>query len=64
MNSKVKLRHDIKAEMGRQLRSMYADVVNEGIPDRFSEIVGRLEQALPAESRPINNEKGSSGAPR
>jgi hypothetical protein len=59
----VKLRHDIKAEIGRQLRSMYTDMVNQGIPDRFSEILRRLEQALPAESRPEGKEKGSNGAP-
>jgi hypothetical protein len=36
---------DIKAKIGQQLRAMYNDVVNQGVPERFSEILHRLEQA-------------------
>jgi hypothetical protein len=40
--SGVRLGSDIKARIGQQLHAMYSDVVNQGIPDRFSEILRRL----------------------
>jgi hypothetical protein len=43
--STAKLGADIKAKIGQQLRAMYSDVVNQGVPDRFSEILRRLDQA-------------------
>jgi hypothetical protein len=43
--STAKLGPDIKAKIGQQLRAMYSDVVNQGVPDRFSEILRRLDQA-------------------
>jgi hypothetical protein len=43
--STVKLGPDIKVKIGQQLRAMYSDVVNQGVPDRFSEILLRLDQA-------------------
>jgi RNA polymerase sigma-70 factor, ECF subfamily len=43
--STVSLESDIKARIGQQLRAMYNDVVNQGVPDRFSEILRRLDQA-------------------
>ena len=43
--STVRLGPDIKARIGQQLRAMYSDVVNQGVPDRFSEILRRLDQA-------------------
>ena len=42
--STVSLGPDIKAKIGQQLRAMYSDVVNQGVPDRFSEILRRLDQ--------------------
>jgi hypothetical protein len=43
--STAKLGPDIKAKIGQQLRAMYSDVVNQGVPDRFSEILRRLDQS-------------------
>ena len=43
--STAKLGPDIKAKIGQQLHAMYSDVVNQGVPDRFSEILRRLDQA-------------------
>jgi Anti-sigma factor NepR len=43
--STAKLGPDIKAKIGQQLRAMYSDVVNQGVPDRLSEILRRLDQA-------------------
>jgi len=39
----VKLRRDIKARVGQQLRVMYGAVMDQGIPDRCIEILKRLD---------------------
>ena len=39
---------EIRGKIGRQLRDMYDDVVAQGVPDRFVELLNRLEK---------NNEK-------
>jgi hypothetical protein len=41
----VKLGPDIKAKIGQQLRLMYGEVVDQGVPDRFSEMLKRLDDA-------------------
>jgi len=33
----------MRAEIGRQIRAMYDDVVNEGVPNRFSDLLTRLD---------------------
>jgi hypothetical protein len=38
-----KLSRDVQARLGQQLRAMYDDVVNQGVPDRFSELLTRLD---------------------
>ena len=35
---------DIRGKIGRQLREMYDDVVAQGEPDRFVELLNRLER--------------------
>jgi hypothetical protein len=42
-NSVVKLGPDIKAKIGQQLRVMYSEVVDQGVPDRFVEMLKRLD---------------------
>ena len=42
-NPVVKLGPDIKAKIGMQLRLMYGEVVDQGVPDRFSEMLKRLD---------------------
>ncbi len=39
----AKLGRDVQARLGQQLRAMYDDVVNQGVPDRFNELINRLE---------------------
>jgi len=34
---------EIKAKIGHQLRLMYDEVVNQGVPDRFAEILRGLD---------------------
>lgn len=35
---------ETQAKIGQQLRAMYDDVVRQGVPDRFAELLNRLEQ--------------------
>jgi hypothetical protein len=38
----ARLGREIQARIGQQLRSMYNDVVNQGVPEHLSELVRRL----------------------
>jgi hypothetical protein len=46
-----KLGPDIRTKIGQQLRTMYSDVLNEGVPDRFSELMRRLDEDGPGEKK-------------
>ena len=59
--STVRLGADIKARIGQQLHAMYSDVVNQGVPDRFSEILRRLDQASEAGTDGKSEDGGSNG---
>lgn len=37
------LTRDATIKIGQQLRAMYDEVVKEGVPDRFSELLKRLD---------------------
>jgi hypothetical protein len=39
----VKLGPDIKAKIGMQLRLMYGEIVDQGVPERFVEMLKRLD---------------------
>jgi hypothetical protein len=41
----VKLGPDIKAKIGQQLRLMYSEIVDEGVPERFVDMLQRLDDA-------------------
>jgi hypothetical protein len=38
----AKLSREVQARLGQQLRAMYDDVVNQGVPDRFTELLNRI----------------------
>ena len=42
--SKPSLGGDIRGKIGRQLRDMYDDVVAQGVPERFVDLLNRLER--------------------
>ncbi|RJF64156.1 hypothetical protein D4Q71_12985 [Rhodopseudomonas palustris] len=37
------LNAEIQARIGHQLRAMYDDVVRQGVPDRFAELIKKLD---------------------
>lgn len=39
------LDRQIQAKIGQQLRSMYDDVVDQGVPDRFVDLLKKLDGA-------------------
>ncbi|MDH6263079.1 NepR family anti-sigma factor [Bradyrhizobium sp. BR13661] len=49
---------EIQSRIGHQLRAMYDDVVRQGVPDRFAELIKKLD-APGGESR---NENGAGGS--
>ena len=48
------LHAEIQSRIGHQLRAMYDDVVRQGVPDRFAELIRKLDapegQADPAKT--------------
>jgi hypothetical protein len=43
----AKLNRDIQAKLGDQLRQMYNDVVSQGVPDRFADLLAKIDQPPP-----------------
>ena len=41
---KGRLGRDVQSKIGQQLRAMYDGVVSEGVPDRFNEMLRRLDE--------------------
>lgn len=52
-----RLGRDVQSKIGQQLRAMYDDVVSAGVPDRFSEMLQRLDEQKEQQEK----EKGSNG---
>ena len=42
------LNAEIQSRIGHQLRAMYDDVVPQGVPDRFAELIRKLDSSEPA----------------
>jgi len=38
---------DIQAKIGQHLRAMYDDVVRQGVPDRFMDLLSQLDSPAP-----------------
>jgi len=38
-----KLTREVLTRLGQQLRAMHDDVVNQGVPDRFADLVNRID---------------------
>ena len=50
-----RLGRDVQNKIGQQLRAMYDDVVNDGVPDRFVEMLRKLDE-------PTNGDTGKGPA--
>lgn len=49
--AKAVLGPEIQNKIGQQLRAMYSDVVSEGVPDRFAELLQQLDAQDKAKER-------------
>jgi Anti-sigma factor NepR len=47
------LNAEIQSRIGHQLRAMYDDVVRQGVPERFAELVRKLD--VPASNPQLGN---------
>lgn len=45
--AKVRLGRDVQSKLGQQLRAVYDDVISQGVPDRFSTLLDKLDQEPP-----------------
>jgi hypothetical protein len=50
------LDRQIQAKIGQQLRAMYDDVVEQGVPDRFTELLKKLDSGSQAPKRDDDEE--------
>lgn len=41
------LNAEIQSRIGHQLRAMYDDIVRQGVPDRFAELIRKLDVEKP-----------------
>ncbi|WP_420133404.1 NepR family anti-sigma factor [Rhodopseudomonas sp.] len=55
--SKGGLNQEIQARIGHQLRAMYDDVVRQGVPDRFAELIKRLDEPQQGETAAVDSER-------
>jgi len=53
------LNAEIQARIGHQLRAMYDDVVRQGVPDRFADLIRKLDQ--PGAQGGGNTDKNDDG---
>jgi len=54
------LNAEIQSRIGHQLRAMYDDVVRQGVPDRFAEMIRKLDGAE-AQARLAGDAKTEGG---
>ena len=56
-----RLNRDIQLAIGKGLRSMYDDIVQQGVPERFADLLSKLDQppAKPSERTKANEPGGS-----
>ena len=46
------LNSEIQSRIGHQLRAMYDDVVRQGVPDRFADLIRQLDAPTSAAEAP------------
>jgi hypothetical protein len=51
MKPVAKLGTDVKAKIGQQLRQIYNDILDQGVPDRFAKILRDLDDPKDGSSK-------------
>ena len=52
-----RLGRDVQSKIGQQLRAMYDNVVSEGVPDRFTDMLQQLDKQQDQQA-PQDKDKG------
>jgi len=52
------LNAEIQSRIGHQLRAMYDDVVRQGVPERFADLIRKLD--APADTPQVRDDGGSN----
>ncbi len=39
----ARLGREVQARLGQQLRAVYDEVLNQGVPDRFAELINKID---------------------
>ena len=55
------LNAEIQSRIGHQLRAMYDDVVRQGVPDRFAELIKKLDGPEQAPAQAAGNGDKNNG---
>ncbi len=55
------LNAEIQSRIGHQLRAMYDDIVRQGVPDRFAELIRKLDVPQSAPQLDGAGEKNNGG---
>lgn len=50
------LNSEIQSRIGHQLRAMYDDVVRQGVPDRFADLIRKLDTPESSAVAPAKND--------
>lgn len=56
-----RLGREIRTKIGRQLRAMYDDLVGQGVPPRFVDLLNRLDQVNEQITRESPTEQKANG---
>jgi hypothetical protein len=56
------LNSDIQLRIGHQLRAMYDDVVRQGVPDRFADLIRQLDSPGAAQAAANPSDTGNDTA--
>ena len=59
LQNNATLGREIQSRIGDQLRAMYDDVVRQGVPDRFADLIRKLDQ--PGAQGGGNTDKNDDG---
>jgi hypothetical protein len=55
--AKGRLGRDVQSKIGQQLRSMYDNVVSEGVPDRFTDMLRQLDEQTAQHAKAQQDQK-------
>jgi hypothetical protein len=63
-NAASTLGSDVQAKIGQHLRAMYDDVVRQGVPDRFMDLLAQLDRPDPNREADRGGEQRPASRPR